>query len=131
MSKQHTLNVGFTALLDTDGNGFSFVEDSRISASCYGTSGTVTKRLKGLLEREVNDALDYKANHAKRMIGTKNGEVFLIQWFGPTYGYSIAGPGRDYSGSCMGPWKTCVDCAAEARKHAESAFGGIAWECSV
>lgn len=126
-----TLQLGFRATIDSDGNGFSYVEDSRISASCYGTNGTATKKLKELLEREVADALDYKANHAKRMIGTKNGEVFLIHWMGATYGYSIAGPGRDYSGSSIGPWKTCADCTADARKHAESAFGGIAWECSV
>jgi hypothetical protein len=126
-----TLTIGFRANLDTDGNGFSYVEDTRIAASCYGTNGTATKQLKTLLEREVSDALDCRANHAKRMIGTRNGEVFLVQWFGPTYGYSIAGPGRQYSGSTMGPWKTMADCLPDARKHAESAFGGIAWECSV
>jgi hypothetical protein len=131
MSTIKTLQLGFVARIDTDGNGFSYIEDTRIAGSCYGTNGTATKQLKAKLEREVSDALDYRANHAKRMIGTKNGEVFLIQWMGGSYGYSIAGPGRDYCGSSMADWKTCSDCAVDARKHAESSFGGIAWECSV
>lgn len=129
--KTQTVNLPFSVRLDTDGNGFSYVEDNRLSVSCYARNGEAVKRLKAGIAKEVSAALDRAANWRKLALMTKAGELFLVEYSGGWL-YHIAGPGRAYSGSCSSAdWKTLEDCAADARKHAESSFGGIAWECSI
>lgn len=128
---EKTINIPFTVQLDTDGNGFSFVDDTRVSVSCYAKNGKAIETLRTGIKRELDRALDTVANAThKRAIGTVQGEVFICLYDSGAWQYSIVGPGRGYSGTCCGPWKGIDDVLVDARKHAVDGFGGIAWECS-
>src|SRR5688572_18633500 len=103
--KTATINLPFAVTLDSDGNGFSYVQDNRVSVSCYAKNGAAVKRLKEGLAREVSVALDNKTHYQKCAIATKAGEVFIVE-YSNGWMYSIVGPGRGYAGSTMGNWKT-------------------------
>ena len=126
----HKINVGFNAILDSDGNGFSYFEDTRIPESCYARNGSVVKQLKAGLEKRINSGLNELANWQQYMIGTVQGEVFIVQYRNDCWQYSIGGPGRNYAGSTLGGMDTFAVAKEHARRHAESSFGGIALEHS-
>lgn len=129
--KTITVNVPFAASVNTDGNGFSYINDSRLSVSGYMTDASAPKKLREILVREVNSALDNSANRNQRLLATNNGHIFVVS-YNNGWAYYISGPGRKSASSCHGSdWRTIEDCLTDARKHINSAFDGIAWECAI
>ena len=82
------------------------------------------------MAKEVNEGLGRILHWRRRLLATKQGEVLLIEWRYGQWIYHISGPGRTGAGSCMG-WDTIEQCEAAAKSHAESAYGGVAWECTL
>ena len=119
-----TIMVPFT-VLDGD-NGAKFIGHDHLHGMCYGKSAV--KKLREIAIASVESALEDKANYRNRMIATKAGEVFFVRFSHGAWGYDIYGPDRHGASSCImgGDFDAVL---ASARKHAESAFGGIAWEC--
>lgn len=130
MSETKTLSLKFPVRLDTDGNGFSYVEDHRLSASCYAKNGKAIDTLRGMVAMEIDRALDTVNHHQKTAIGTKNGPVFIVERAHGSWMYSIVGPDRKCAGSTIANWLSHDATVRDALKHAESAFGGVAWQSS-
>ncbi len=128
--KQAKINIAFPVRLDTDGNGFSYVDDNRLHVSCYGTNGIATKQLRDGLQKHVDIALENNSRSSKQLIVCADGHVIMCEYNGG-FVYHIASSGRGYASSCLQQWNNFDELCKSARDHAESAYGGIAWESSV
>lgn len=121
----------FPVRLDTDGNGFSYCEDMRFDGcSCYAKPAKAIDTLKAMIAMEIDVALDTHHHHRKTAIGTVAGPVFIVERAHKHWQYSIVGPDRAYAGSTMADWLSHDACVRDAIKHAEGAFGGVAWQSS-
>ena len=64
-----TINVPFTACLETDANYYGYVDHSAVSISLYERASKAKKILKVRLAAEVEEALLAKKNTRARAIG--------------------------------------------------------------
>jgi hypothetical protein len=124
------INVPFPAKLDTDTNCYSYIDHPYVSASCYAKEGKARKELAKNVADQVSAALLQVKNYRQCAIGTVQGEVFVIQFRHGSWCYSIVGPDRKFGGSCSSS-QNYDETVASAKRHIESTFGGIAWECSL
>lgn len=128
--KQTTISIKFPVRLDTDGNGFSYVEDDRFSASCYARNGKAVDTLRAETSMAIDRGLDTVRYGQKCAIGTVDGPVFVVERKYGCWQYSIVGPDRTLAGSSVGSWVSFDSVVQDAEKHASSSFGGIAWKSS-
>lgn len=127
--QEATINVPFRALLEHNEQYFCYVDHPHTSISTYSTASKAKAKFKAQLIEEVNEALKQKASYETRLVGAGDGSVFLVRYIHGSWGHSIAGPGRKYAGSSAGA-KSFEAALTDAKKMAEEAFGGVAWECS-
>lgn len=127
--KKQTINIPFQVILDSDGNGFSFVEDNRIHATTYGVNGKATKTLRELTAQAIDIALSNHEHSRKTAIGCGNGAVLVVNYYHPQWQYDTVGPDRKHSSCSMG-WDSYEDCMESAKRHAESGYDGVKWICS-
>lgn len=125
-----TINVPFAAKLETDSNCFGYVDHPSVSASCYAKEAKARNVLKANLIEQVNEALRTVKNYQTRALGTAEGVVFIVRYHVGSWQYSIVGPDRKFGGSCHGR-QSFDETLADAKRHIESTFGGVVWECSL
>ncbi len=97
----------------------------------YGSNGSSVSKMKKTVKSLVDDAIKFshREYQQKRIIATSDGHVLLVCCIHGAWGYFQASGERNYAGSCSGSndFDKTLD---DARKHAESSYGGILWECS-
>lgn len=121
-----TITVPFEAEVMADENGFSFVPEAS-EVSCYAANeAQASKKLRTLLIGEVRDAMEQRKNYQVRVIGCVDGHVLIVQFRHCNWFYSICGEGYTTTGSVHSQ-ANLEDTVLAARKHAEIAYGGVAW----
>jgi hypothetical protein len=125
-----TINVPFTAHLETDKNCFSYVEHPLVSVSAYESAGKAKRTFKARLIAEVEEALLAKKNTEARAIGLDNGDVFIVRYGIGGWSYSIVGAGRKHGGCCLIGDNTFRAAYDAAKRHAEQQ-GTIVYDCSL
>lgn len=66
------------------------------------------------------------------IIGSNAGDVFVVfRDLDGHFTYAICGKGRAFSSACLMNTTSRTDAINNARNHADSCFGGIAWEHSL
>ena len=130
MSEQTvTINVPFTAHLETDSNGYSYIDHPNMRGSLYAPAAKAKTKLKALAIADVEEALKTVKNYQGYAVGVANGSVHIIHYRFGCWCYHTVGPDRKYAGSCSGA-KSFEECREDARRHAEQQ-GGIIWESSI
>lgn len=125
-----TINVPFTAKLETDSQYFGYVDHPSVSIGVHETASKAKKTIKTRLLAEVEEALLAKKNTQARAIGLDSGDVFIVRYGIGGWSYSIVGQGRKYGGSCLVSANTFQATYDAAKKHAESQ-GTIVFDCSL
>ena len=123
-----TLNLPIDIYHDSN-TGFTYCPDSAFESSLYAPSVNNAKnKLRPLLMQEMNDALTEHRNYQRRVIATKNGEVFVVYFRHGHWGYDIAREGQT---GCSSSWgsETFDETVKRAVSHANQAFGGVLWQC--
>jgi len=125
-----TITVPFTMTYRDDDHGFAYVNDDTMSISCYAPSAAAAaSKMRPQIIEKIREALE-DVKSSRWIIGTKAGDVFVVEHSLGAWGYRIAGPDRLGVSSCWGP-DTFEEARDRARKHVEQAFNGIAWEHSL
>ena len=98
------------------------------------SNGSPTKARR-MLQSKVLDILraeELRERHwGRRLIVTKEGSVFLVEYRNG-WQYSITRAGSQHASSCLlGGETTLEETMSYARRHVESAFGGVAFEAPI
>jgi hypothetical protein len=83
--------------------------------------------LKAEVVERLTEHQEACKNSGRRVIGTGDGSVFIVEFRNGNWGYEICGAGRSYAGASCG-MKSLGDAIAYAKAHATDSFGGVAWE---
>lgn len=95
-----------------------------------GPDGNKAKReLRAKITETLNNLVTEsdRSNKRRRVIGCGDGTVLIVAREHGAWGYTMHGAGRSGYSSCCGAesFETCV---ADAKRHAESSYAGVAWE---
>lgn len=98
----------------------------------YGITARSFRKMKAhvfeLIDKAINDS--DSDNRRKRLLVCRDGHCLVILREHGNWGYYMASSDRDYAGSSWG--RASMDEAlADARRHAEQSYGGIAWESTL
>ena len=93
----------------------------------YGTLKKTKAHTKALATQFVADAIDNAKHPNKRMLGTRAGDVFLVE-YNNGWRYSINGPNRSFCCMTLLSVGTFADAISRAINHIEQSFGGVIWE---
>jgi hypothetical protein len=124
--KTETLNIPFSITFNPD-DGFAYTND--LNASVYASSPNNAKsKLRPLVTQQIADALTHVRNRQTRVLGCACGEVLIVNFRYGSWGYDIAGPGRNHCASCSG-FNSLEEAIEKAHDHANQVWGGVAWQC--
>ena len=99
------------------------------SILCRGSLANTRRELKATTLRALSELQDMRDNYEQRIIGCTDGTVLIVQYRNGCWCYRIAGKGRNCACTCLfNSEATYQDTLENARKHAESSFGGISWD---
>lgn len=128
---QATITLPFTLRMVDDETGFTYFDHDHVHESGYfGSMAQAKRKLRAQLRDVVNEALRTVENYRTQLLATNDGHVFTVRYRYSHWGYSISGSDRGHSSSVAGR-DSFDEALADARRHIDDAFGGVAWECAV
>lgn len=128
--EEFTITLPFKARANTTGDYFGYVDDfngAKVDVAGHGTVSKLKKAFRARIAEKIAAGLLAAENTAKAFIGCKDGTVLLVCYEYCSWGYRIAGPDRNWAGGtwAIGTFKEALE---YAEKHAEQAYGGVAWK---
>ena len=113
------------SILDADGEVIA-------SMIHHGTEPQARKLLRAGAIHAIAAHQADELNYQQHIIGCTDGTVLVVQYRSGCWCYRIAGKDRNCACTCLfNSEATYQDTLENARKHAESSFGGIAWDHSA
>lgn len=130
-----TIGIPVKSWVSEDGHSIYYsVVDKDDSFLATASSSRETKVRRLLKEKviEILRAEDLRDRHiGRRILATKEGELFIVEYRNG-WMYSITGKDRKHASSCiMGNNTTFEKTLEAAKKHANSAFGGVLYEAPL
>ena len=123
------INVPFEAVVEHGENLFGHVTHPYVSMCGYGKASSIKKDFQGKLAALVNDGLQALRNTESRLIACQSGEVIVVRFAFGSWQYTITRQGQHGSTCVTG--QTFDKVCEAARSHANTSYGGIAWESYI
>ncbi len=111
------------------GNQHATVEGIDATHVMASTPTGVRKALKARVMECLQKYNEAERNYQRCVIGCNNGTVLIVRFAYGSWGYDIAGAGRQGMSHSSSTNKRFEDELRDARAHAEQSYGGVAWEC--
>lgn len=127
------VTVSFPIRITHDSNGgHGLFVNADLSGIEYGSDARIKAKLRTRAEAEIAEGLRLlKENYRGRVIGCNDGSVLVVRFMGGTsWGYSVYAARLKGGSACVGS-KDFDTAVADAKRHAEGSYGGVAWENSL